>query len=329
MSTRLSLACAALLLVSFLPSHAQSLDDYREFYRLLRINATEQILPCYPATNPQSESRVIGVKRDSMGRVTEVTRFFFGNVDVSGDWSTMRIDYLKNDSTGIMLQRRRFYGPGGRPVGYRSATAEEVLFRNGRLLLRRLMDGDGNLLAHVNDITQSLFRDSSAMNGKVLQEWRYANGRQHYGTGSDGPLTWFAPIPEGAYYRNFSVDSHGELVREEVWSLERKRIPYPGGEMIRTYELNDCGQPVRVTYLSDEGKPMVDSAGVAYETMSYDDHGRLVDWKAFGAEGEPHGRGSDGVAAVRLTYRPFDGQLVREERFDAKGNALAIPPQQE
>jgi hypothetical protein len=303
---------------------AQSLDDYHEFYRLLRVNAIEGYVPCYPTSAPGSEPQVYGVRRDTLGRPVEISRFFFGNLDGREGWATMRIQYLANDSTGIQLQRRLYFGPGGIPLGVRGGVSEEVLSRkDGRLLLRRLIDTDGKLLSRVSYVTESIYRDSSKINGWLTQEWHFGNGRMHYGTGSDNPASSFAEMPaQGAYYRRYQVNDKGELIREELMGLERRPVPYPGGELVHAYELNDQGQPARMTFLDGSGHPMTDSSGIAAVTYRYDDHGRIVEWQAMGIDGQPVGRRPDGVAAIRWNYRPFDGVLLGSEEFDAKGNPL-------
>jgi len=130
-------------------------------------------------------------------------------------------------------------------------------------------------------------------------------------------------MPPQTYYRRYLVDTLGNLLREQLTNFERKPIPFPGGEFVRSYEVNACGQPTKVSFLDLEGRPMEDSSGVATITFTYDDAGRMIEWRAFDSDESPRGRRNDGVAAVAYTYRAFDGVLVKEEWFDAKGKPIA------
>src|SRR3954467_5069115 len=67
---------AALLLflgLTAAPARGQSLGDYREFYRLMRVNAGERLTFCYPTTTQGSDPLAFGVEHDSLGRVARVT----------------------------------------------------------------------------------------------------------------------------------------------------------------------------------------------------------------------------------------------------------------
>jgi hypothetical protein len=310
------------------PLAAQSLRDYTEFYRLLRVNAREEVVLCYRSQSPESESTVYAVRRDSLGRVTEATRFFFGNIDPHAAWTTMRISYQRNDSTKIQAQRRRYFAASGQRVPYGGGWGEDVISRTtGELLYRRLIDEWDEPMKDVPVITMSMYHDSVAT---IFQEWRFGNGKQFTGSGvgADHPVSPFAPLPKEAYFRRYQVDSAGNLIREEALSFERQHLSFPRGEFIRRYEVNDCGLPVRITYLNGHEQPMTDSQGIASEQLIYDDYGRVVEWHAYNLEGGPQGRGEDGAATIKLNYRNFDGILLGQELFDVEGKPVNPPPRQ-
>jgi hypothetical protein len=321
-------ALVLLLALAGAPLAAQSIHDYTEFYRLLRVNAREEVVLCYPTRSPESEPVVYTVRRDSLGRVTEATRFFFGNIDPHAAWTTMRITWQRNDSTKIQAQRRRYYSASGQRVPYGGGWGEDVISRTtGELLYRRLVDEWDEPMKDVPIVTMSMYHDSVAT---IFQEWRFGNGKQVAGAGigADHPVSSFAPLPKEAYYRRYQVDSAGNLISEEALSFERQHLSFPRGEIIRHYELNECGLPVRIAYLDGDEHPMADSQGIAWEQLIYDDYGRVVEWHAFNLDGEPQGRGEDGAASIKLNYRTFDGVLLSQELFDAKGNPLPSPQKQ-
>jgi hypothetical protein len=310
------------------PLTAQSLGEFTEFHRLLRVNAREEVVLCYPSETPVSEPLVYATHRDSLGRVAVVTRFFFGNIDPHAVWTTMRITYQRNDSTKIQAQRRRYFSANGQRVPYGGGWGEDIISRtNGELLYRRLVDEWDEPMKDVPIITMSMYHDSAAT---IFQEWRFGNGKQvaGAGVGADHPVTSFAPLPAEAYFRRYQVDSSGNLIREEALSFERQQISFPRGEIMRQYELNDCGLPVRISYLDGEAQPMADSQGIASEQLIYDDYGRVVEWHAYNADGKPQGRGEDGAATIKLNYRNFDGILLGQELFDVEGKPVASRPRQ-
>jgi hypothetical protein len=310
------------------PLTAQSLGNYTEFYRLLRVNAREEVVLCYPVQSPESEPLVYAARRDSLGRVTEVTRFFFGNIDPHAEWTTMRIAYQRNDSTKIQAQRRRYFAASSQRVPYGGGWGEDIISRTtGELLYRRLVDEWDEPMKDVPVITMSMYHDSVAT---IFQEWRFGNGKQvaGAGVGADHPVTSFAPLPKETYFRRYQVDSAGNLIREEALSFERQHLSFPRGEIIRQYEVNDCGLPVRISYLDGNDHPMADSQGIASEQLIYDDYGRVVEWHAYNLDGNPQGRGEDGAATIKLNYRTFDGVLLGQELFDVQGKPIALPPRQ-
>lgn len=321
-----ALISAVALLATATSLRAQTINDYSEFYGLLTINAIEQIAPCYRVDAARSAPLAYGVRRDSLGRVTQITRFSFGNPDTKGgEWTTMRIGYTDYDTVNTIVQRRTFFNASGTPVTVGRAFAEEVINRKstGGLLLRKIVDRAGKPVNDDAGVSRAMFRSDEP--GIILQEWYYSSGKLHYGAGSDGQFRPFAEMPLQAYYRRMKVDDLGHLLREEVWSFDKKPIPFPGGEMVRSYEVNDCGQPTRVTFLDLEGEPMADSSGIAAMTLEYDGMGRLVGWRSFDLAGDPKGRREDNVAGARYSYRAFDGMLLGQEMFDPKGNPVASP----
>ena len=175
--------------------HAQTIGDYSEFYGLLTIDAIERIVPCYKIDAARSAPLAYGVRRDSLGRVTQLSRFSFGNPDTKGgEWTTMRIGYTYYDTVNTTVQRRTFFNASGMPVAVGRAFAEEVITRKstGQLLLRKLVDRAG---APVNDdagVSRAMFRSDEP--GELIQEWYYSNGKLHYGAGSDGQFRPFASM---------------------------------------------------------------------------------------------------------------------------------------
>ena len=320
--SRLSPAGILLLLALFqLPASGQTLADYTEFYRTMHFDAREKLVFCHPTTTPEREPSAIGVHRDSLGRPIEVTRFFFGNPDGKGEFMAIRFGYRRNDSTGVLLETRSYIGPGGFPTPIGLAYGEEILFRrDGMPFLRRLVDIQGRALGDAPTVTSSRYHEEKP--GVIIQEWFFGKGKQHYGTGTDGILRRFGPVTQGGYFRRFSVDENGNIEREELESLVKEPLPFPGGELVRVYENDDCGEPVSITYLDHDGRPMANRAGIARETFAYDTSGHVIEWRGYDVEGDPHGRQPDGAAAVVFKWRAHDGALLGEEKYDVKGKLI-------
>jgi|GEM_PF-2009989 len=316
---------SALLVGSAAGLRAQLLSDYGEFYQKFTINAVETVTPCYRTDAPQSLPVVYGVRRDSLGRVVQISRFSFGNIEAKSEWATMRIAYTDYEATNTSVQRRTFFNASGMPIGLGWAFAEEIVSRRGtgQLLMRKLVDRDGKPVNDDVGVSRAMFKSETP--GVIVQEWYYKTGKVHFGEGSDGPYRPFAEMPPQTYFRKMTVDSNGHLLREEVWNFDKKPIPFPGGELVRGYEVNDCGQPTRVINLDRENRPMSDNSGVASYRFEYDGAGRLIGWEAFDLAGSPKGRPGDGVAAAKFIYRAFDGVLLNEQWFDAAGKQVDIP----
>jgi hypothetical protein len=303
-----------------------SIPGYSEYYRLMRFNGLDQIDFCYPTSDPVGEPLAFAVARDLNGRPTTITRFFFGNPENRAEWTTMRIEYTYYPSTAMLVERRTYHDPSGAPMEAFGAYGEEVLYKGGQLTMRRAIDANGKPIINVRMVVRSLFKEERP--GTIVQEWFFGNGKQYFGIGTDKPGEPFADMPGDAYFRRYTVDTRGEVVREEVWGLEKRAIPYPGGELVRAYEVNECGQTTSVVYLDEEGNERPNSDGIERETMRYDDAGRIAEWQAFGITGVPKGRSVDSAAAMIFHYREFDGVLVGVDRFDEKGNPIATPAEE-
>jgi hypothetical protein len=301
-----------------------TIPGYTEFYRLVRFNALEQIVFCYPTSDPRGEGDVVGVARDAEGRPTMITRFFFGNPENRAEWTSMRIEYTYYPSTATMVERRTYLDPSGAPLEVRGAWGYELQYKKGdRLSMRRIIDQNGKPIINVRQVIRSLYKEERP--GTIVQEWFFGNGKQYFGIGTDDPGRPFGDMPPEAYFRRYTVNERGDLVREEVWGIDKTAMPYSGGEMVRAYELNDCGQATQILYLDLNGRSRVNIDGIAREQLEYDDHGRLVKWQSFGETGVPHARSIDGAAAIVYRYREFDGVLVGIELFDANGDPIASP----
>jgi YD repeat-containing protein len=317
----IALAAIALALLAG-PVRAQSIADYREFHRMMRLTATERLAFCYPTTTQASDPISYGVERDTLGRPVRVTRFRFGNPDTKSEWTTMRVSYTAYEPINTVIEHRTFFNASGMPVTLQWAYAEEVYRRgDGELVQRKIVDRAGKAVNDSAGVHRALFKPFGEA-GTIIQEWAYSNLKVHYGTGSDGDLRPFAPMSPQTYFRKFTVDASGNLLREEIWDFDRKPIPYPGGELARAYELDNCGLPVKVSFLDADGRPMADSLGTASIAYTYDDAGRVVAWTSYGTNGKPVARLRDGTATMRFTYRAFDGVLLKQERLDADGDPV-------
>lgn len=298
-----------------------SIPGYTEFYRLMRYNAFGQIVLCYPTQDPKGEPDVFAVARDINGRPKTITRFFFGNHDTRSEWTTMQIAYTYYPSTAMLVERRTYHEGTGAPKQVRGAFGVEVLNKGGLLTMRRLIDKEGEPIVGVPIVVRSLFKEERP--GTNIQEWFFGNGKQYRGQGTDDPGMPFGDMPQQAYFRRFTVSPRGEVVREEVWGLDKRAMPFPGGEIVRAYEQNHCGQTSQIAYLDEHGEVRSNDDGIVRETLQYDGSGRLVEWRAYGEGGSPHQRRSDSAAGLVFRYRDFDGVLVAIERYNAKGDTLA------
>jgi hypothetical protein len=298
-----------------------TIPGYTEYYRVMRYNGLDQIVFCYPTNDPKSEPDVYAVARDINGRPTTITRYFFGNPETRVEWTTMRIAYNYYPSTAQMVERRTYHDVAGGPIAVRGGYGVEVMYKGGQLTMRRLIDQNDKPVMNTPIVVRSFFKEERP--GTIVQEWFFGNGKQYFGIGNDQPGTPFGDMPPPAYFRRYSVNARGDVVREEVWGIEKTAIPYPGGELVRAYELDECGMPIAITYLDESGRARPNADGIARETRRYDDFGRLTEWQAFNERGTPQARRDDGAAAMRLRYRAFDGVLIGIERFDEQGNVIA------
>jgi hypothetical protein len=328
--------CILALVSMAVPARSQSAGQ--EYYRRFWFDADERIHFCSRADSVGGEYEIFGVERDTLGRPVTVTRYFYRNIDTRADWAIMRIGYVTGKG-GNLLVRRTFHAPNGMPVPLGSVMAEEALYRAGKdLMIRRTVDSAGELVNDTSGVSQSIFRaeggvepafrgmssDPSGPRRVVVQQaFFYGAGKQHFGT--DLPWRPFAPLPKGAYFRNYVADSGGNLLREELLSFAKKPLPFPGGEYARRYKPGECGLPERVEYLDADGAPTANAEGIASERFAYDDRGRIVGWEAFDLNGDPAGRSSDGAARLERSYRAIDGELVAERKFDGRGRPIATP----
>ncbi len=286
-----------------------------ELYRHFWFDANERIRFCAPIDSLGGEYEAYGVERDAGGRPTAVTRYFYGNADGRNGWATMRISYQENGADEF--QERTWYDPSGMPVAIGPIHAEQLLYKAGHLAFRRTVDEKGTLTNDTGGVSQSLFRQ---LGETIQQEFFFGVGKQHYG--ADLPWRVFGALPKGAYFRLYVADSSGALLREEIRNFQKHPIPFPGGEYARVYTPGACGLPERVDYLNVRGERSPNADGIAYETFVHDDHGRVVEWRAFDMSGQPKGRASDGAARLERSFRPFDGALIAEHRYDAEGKAI-------
>lgn len=300
-----------------------TIPGYTEYYRLMRFNALDQIVLCYPTVDPKGEAAVYAVARDLNGRPVKITRTFFGNPETQKDWTTMNVEYNYYPSTAMLVERRTYHDPTGAPMEVRGAFGMEVLYKGGQLTMRRLIDINGKPIVDKKMVIRSLFREDRP--SAMIQEWFFGNGKQYRGIGTDVPGQPFGELPPDAYFRRFEVDARGEVVREEAWDINKRPIAYPGGEIVRAYEHDECGMPKLVVYLDEKGRERPNADGIVRESMRYDDHGRPREWQAFGVTGMPHARSEDGAAAMIFRYRDFDGALVGVDLFDVNGEPIPEP----
>lgn len=311
----------AFILAAFV-AQAQGVEDYHEFNLSVHVDAFERIVLCNPISSPDSSATSIGVRRDSLGRLVEMTLFYFGNIDTRGTWSTMQIRYMEADTLGGYIERRTFHASNGLPLSMGRFSAQEIRYRaDGFPVLRSLLDTAGKLMNDSAGVARSIFVKEDE--GSILQYWQFNTGKLHTGAGSDSPLQFFAPMPPDCWFRRFWVDANGAVVREELTNFNKEPIRFPGGEFVRVYRNDNCGRPLLTSFESLDGTKMTDSNGIASIEQRYDRGGRVIEWKGLDPSGRLCARRSDGVAWERRSYRAFDDVLVRTERFNEKGEPLA------
>lgn len=322
----LSLLSATGILLSLATADAQRFNQADAYYLEFSLNALRRPVFCNKLDSTAGVARYYGVNYDTLGRPTQITRMFFGNLDSRSLWTIMKCSY-DTLPRGSVLMRRTWHDPSGFPVQIGVGYGEDVLYDStGALLMITAIDKEGERVEQVNAVTRSFFRRMP--DGNYVQEWRYANNKQYPGSEVDVWGTEFAALDREAWFRMFSTDEAGHLVEETPWSIAKKPTPFPGGERTRKYERDSCGRALSVRFLDLEGKPMTDSSGVARINYSYDAKGRLIAWQALDIHGAKKGRNdAHGAASMTRTYREFDGVLLKEAFFDAEGNAIELPPQ--
>lgn len=306
---------------------AQKFTEFTEFYRSIRVNGLEQLVFAHPSSDPARDPSAYGVKRDSLGRPVMVMRFFFGNPHTRGLWTYMQIQYITNPDAGTVLQRRTFHAPNNAPMQVGYAHGEEALHRaNGELIRYAQLDREDNLLGKVPIVTACRYRYSKP--NVMLQEWRFESGKLHWVGNNypDSTQRFLAQAPNGAYFRSLTIDERGEVVQEELQGINKRPFMYQTGVYAVRYVRDSVGQVLSLSYVGADGKPVVDTSGIATIRFVYDDWGREVSWKSFGIDGRPHARDSDGVATIVRQYSSFDGSLLKQEQFDAKGKPILVRP---
>ncbi|KXK53299.1 MAG: hypothetical protein IPM61_10035 [Chlorobi bacterium] len=306
---------------------AQNFSQFTEFYRSVRVNGLEQLVFAHPSTDPARDPSAYGVQRDSLGRPTMVMRFFFGNPHTRGLWTYLRIIYISNPEAGTTLQRRTFHAPNNAPMQVAYAHGEEALHRaNGEIVRYAQLDREDRLLGKVPIVTACRYRYTAP--NTLLQEWRFQSGKLHWVANNypDSTQRFFVPAPNGAYFRTLTLDGNGEVVQEQLQGINKRPFPYQPGIYAVRYLRDSLGQITSIQYLGNNGQLAADTSGIASINLEYDDWGREVAWKAFGIDGKPHGRRSDGIATIIRQYNDFDGTLASEERTDAAGAAITDAP---
>ncbi len=264
-----------------------------------------------------------GVDYDASGRPEKITRLFFGNLNTREPWTIMKFRYDTLQSGSIAVHRT-WHNPSGMPVQIGVAYGEAALYDStGFLVMYTLIDEKGDRVERVNAVTRSMFRPNEE--GNILQEWRYSNNKQYYGSEEDIWNSQFAPLDRQAWFRRFRTDGQGHVIEEYPLDLARRPVTFPDGVYGKHYKRNACGRPVSVTYYNQEGQPMTDSSGVGRIEYDYDTSGRLTEWRATDHQGNPVGRNEhQGAARMVRLYREFDGKLLSEIFFDAEGNELEL-----
>ena len=315
----------AILLAPFFSdiSHAQGASPSDAYFLYFALNGARQPLFCLPVDSANGLPRVYGVDYDKAGRPERITQYFFGNLNTRADWTFMKFRYDRLPS-GSMAVTRTWHGPSGAPLKIGVAHGETALYDSAnRLIMYTLIDREGKQVEQVNAVTRSMFKINP--DGTMLQEWRYSNNKQYYGSEEDIWNSQFARLDEDAWFRQFRLDENGFVLEERPLDLTRHPVHFPDGASIRRYERNSCGQVTRISFYNEGGEPTANNSGVTSIEFVYDDAGRTVEWKAYNADGEFQGRNELGGAARMLrTYRAFDGYLVEERYFDAEGEEMEL-----
>ena len=300
----------------------QSLDEYSEFYRSMRRGPLDEYIFCGPTDSAATDPMAIGVRRDSLGRPLEVARFRFGNIDNTGDYSVIRVEYVDQESS--IKEMRTFHLSNGAPTVVGKTTTEEVLRRRSTgVMIRSLLNRKGEPVDDSVWVSRAFFTGKS--DGTYEEQWFVSTGKQQKGAGSDLPGSPFGSMPPSTYFRRFGLDGAGNLAWERVFSFEKRPIPYPGGEVVRRYRRDSCSRAVVTTFEDADGKPMVDSGGVHEVRERYDVAGNLLERSFHALDGSLRFDRHAGYARIELHYRRFDNVLVNTELFDAQNRPVSPP----
>lgn len=327
LSQQMRRVLAQFLLLLIVPAvgSAQKFSEFTEFYRSVRVNGLEQLVFAHPSSDPVRDPSAYGVKRDSLGRPVMVMRFFFGNPHTRGLWAYMRIEYITSSDAGTTLQRRTFHAPNNAPMQVGYAHGEEALFRaNGEIIRYAQLDREDNLLGKVPIVTACRYRYTAP--NSVMQEWRFESGKLHWVANNypDSAQRFLEHAPDGAYFRMLTLDEHGQVTEERLQGINKRPFAYQPGVYAVQYLRDSLGQVTRLSYANADGQIVADTSGIATIQFEYDAWGREVVWKAFGVDGTPRGRASDGVASIIRQYSNFDGALEKEELYNADGVPIVV-----
>jgi len=311
----------SLILILFFLSNslqASNIGAYKEFYLSLHKNAFHKYIFCNPTTKPTEAPLSYGVLRDTLNRITEFTRFSFGNVESHSDWAITRISYLKVDSIAAVVERRSFYNAMGKPIGLGWVHIEELLIssRTGNLLQRRLFRTDG--VTNAGDSAKIHEYQFRFQKGIITQSFYNYNGRMCHGEKTEQSMQSLHGVPYSAFYRKFRVDSLGNAIEESMQDLYKKPVKYDDSVVIRKYEFGDCGRLTKQTFFGADSLPMPNSDGVFAESYAYDESGRLVEIKFLDKDNKLQERLNDKVAIIKYKFREFDGVLISTSYFNKK-----------
>lgn len=303
------------------PLAAQPRPAGETYYRHYWLDAFDRFVFADTLKAPEDGVESVGVARDSLGRIKRITRYWYGNIDTKAPWAMMQITHIASDTGGLRAERREYQLVNERPIAIGKIASVVLRYRaDGTLLTRGTFDLERKPVDDANYIGGTLIRplgDSSYM-----QEWFVSTGKQQRGWHSDPEKSPFGELPYDAWFRRFTVDSHGWLTSEEVMGFDKRPLPYPGGEMGRRYEYDESGRVLRLRLVDRNGDAMEDAVGVAAEEFEYDSLGRVSISRTLDSGGHLHARKADGVAELRYTYHPFSGHVTKVVRINNHGEVI-------
>ena len=310
------------ILFVFLSAQASNLNNYKEFYLSLHKNSIHKYVFCLPTENPEKYPEVFGVKRDSLSRIIEFTKFAFGNIDTKVDWTITRISYSLIDSIGCIKELRTYFNRIGMPIGLGWVHAEELIYRekSGNLLSRKLYRTDGKTPAGDSvKIHENIYK---LQKGIITQTFYNYNGKMCHGENTEQLLQSLSNVPYSAFYRKMKLDTLGNATEEYILDFDKKNIPYSDGVYVKKYNYNDCGFVEGVMFYNIDSTIMKNSLGVNGEEYKYDNFGRLIELKFVNQNKINIERTTDYAAIIKYVYRDFDGVLISTKYFNIKGKEL-------